>query len=38
VTDLFFEISVYGSYDNRPDEEAASHSDYGSTTSVGYSF
>jgi len=38
ISDLFFEISVYGSYDNQPDEEAESDSDYGITTSLGYSF
>jgi putative salt-induced outer membrane protein YdiY len=38
VEDLFFEISLYGSYDNEPDENAESNSDYGITTSVGYSF
>ena len=38
VTDLFFEISLYGSYDNRPDENANSDLDYGVVTSIGYSF
>ena len=38
VTDLFFEIDVYSSYDNRPDENANSNSDYGIVTSLGYSF
>jgi putative salt-induced outer membrane protein YdiY len=38
VEDLFFEISLYGSYDNEPDQNADSDSDYGVTTSLGYSF
>jgi hypothetical protein len=38
VKDLFFEISVYGSYDNQPGDQALSDSDYGLTTSLGYSF
>jgi hypothetical protein len=38
VKDLFFEISLYGSYDNEPGEQAESNSDYGLTTSLGYSF
>lgn len=38
VADLFFELSLYGSFDNEPDEEARSQSDYGLTTSLGYSF
>jgi hypothetical protein len=38
VNDLFFEISLYGSYDSDPGEEANSNSDYGVTTSLGYSF
>jgi hypothetical protein len=38
VTDLFFEISLYGSYDTDADQEADSKSDYGVTTSLGYSF
>jgi hypothetical protein len=38
VSDLFFELSLYGSYDNRPDESANSNSDYGVVTSLGYSF
>lgn len=38
VTDLFFEISLYGSYDTDADEEADEKSDYGVTTSLGYSF
>lgn len=36
IHDLFFEISLYGSYDN--DATADSKSDYGLTTSLGYSF
>jgi hypothetical protein len=38
IKDLFFEVSVYGSYDSEPDEDAESNSDYGLTTSLGYSF
>ena len=38
VTDLFFEASFYGSYDSEPGEGAESKSDYGVTTSLGYSF
>jgi hypothetical protein len=38
VTDLFFEVSVYGSYDSDPGQEAISNSDYGVVTSLGYSF
>lgn len=38
VTDLFFELSVYGTYDSDPGEGAESTSDYGVTTSLGYSF
>jgi hypothetical protein len=37
VTDLFFQISVYESYDNRP-AEGSTTSDWGLTTSLGYSF
>jgi hypothetical protein len=38
VVDLFFEVSLYGSYDSDPGEGADSKSDYGVTTSLGYSF
>jgi len=38
VEDLFFEVSLYGSYDTDADAEAESKSDYGLTTSLGYSF
>lgn len=38
VTDLFFEASFYGSYDSEPGQDAESKSDYGVTTSLGYSF
>lgn len=37
VEDLFFEISVYDSYDNRP-SEGAEQNDWSLTTSLGYSF
>jgi hypothetical protein len=38
VKDLFFEVSLYGSYDSDPGESAISNTDYGLTTSLGYSF
>lgn len=38
VNDLFFEVSLYGSYDSDPGEQAESNSDYGLTTSLGYTF
>jgi hypothetical protein len=38
IDDLFFEISLYGSYDTDADATADSKSDYGLTTSLGYSF
>jgi putative salt-induced outer membrane protein YdiY len=38
VKDLFFEVSLYGNYDSDPGETAISNSDYGLTTSLGYSF
>lgn len=38
VNDLFFEVSLYGSFDSDPGEQAESNSDYGLTTSLGYSF
>ena len=38
VHDLFFEVSLYGSYDTDADATADSKSDYGMTTSLGYSF
>jgi hypothetical protein len=38
VTDLFFEVSLYGSYDSDPGDEALAHADYGVVTSLGYSF
>jgi hypothetical protein len=37
VKDLFVELQVYDSYDNRP-ADGASTNDWGVTTSVGYSF
>jgi len=38
VEDLFFELSLYGTYDSNPGEQAESNSDIGVTTSLGYSF
>ena len=38
VKDLFFDVTVYASYDSDADESAQSNSDYGVVTSLGYSF
>ena len=38
VKDFFFELSTYGIHDNKPGENANSNSDYGTETSLGYSF
>ncbi len=38
VSDLFFEISLYSSYDSDAVSETGEKSDYGVTTSLGYSF
>jgi Protein of unknown function, DUF481 len=38
VKDFFFEISVYGTSDNKPGANAKSNSDYGTDLSLGYSF
>ena len=38
VKDFFFELSVYGAFDNRPGENAKSNSDYGTNTSLGFTF
>ena len=38
ISDLFFEVSLYGSCDTDGDAEADSLSDYGMTTSLGYTF
>lgn len=38
VHDLFWEISLYTSYDNKPVVDGAETNDYGITTSVGYDF
>ena len=38
VSDLFLQLSLYGSYDSEPGAGAESKSDYGVTTSLGYSF
>jgi len=38
VSDFFFEISAYVTYDNEPPEGALSTNDYGFVTSLGYSF
>ncbi|MGB7906145.1 MAG: DUF481 domain-containing protein, partial [Steroidobacteraceae bacterium] len=38
VDDLYFELKVYGSYDSKPPLADSQQSDYGVTTSLGYSF
>lgn len=38
VNDLYFEVSLYGNYDSQPGTQAESKYDYGTTTSLGYSF
>jgi hypothetical protein len=38
VDDLYFELKVYGSYDSKPPLADTEQSDYGITTSLGYSF
>lgn len=38
VDDLYFELSMYGNYDNEPGVEANSQFDYGTATSIGFSF
>jgi putative salt-induced outer membrane protein YdiY len=38
VDDLYFELKLYGSYDSQPPLADTEQSDYGITTSLGYSF
>lgn len=38
ISDLFWQLSLYHSYDNRPPTEGAEKSDYAIVTSVGYDF
>lgn len=38
VKDLYFDITAYASYDNRPVSETAAQSDYGITSGLGYNF
>jgi hypothetical protein len=38
VKDLFFDVTLYGSYDSKADSSASSNTDYGIVTSLGYSF
>jgi putative salt-induced outer membrane protein YdiY len=38
VDDLYFELKVYGSYDSKPPLADSQQSDYGVTTSLGYTF
>jgi Protein of unknown function, DUF481 len=38
VDDLYFELKLYGSYDSQPPLADTQQSDYGLTTSLGYSF
>ena len=38
IKDFYWEMAVYGSYDNEPLSADASHSDYGISSSLGYDF
>jgi hypothetical protein len=38
VKDLYFDITAYASYDNRPLSDQASQSDYGISSGLGYNF
>ena len=38
VDDFYFQVSMYGNYDSQPGVDANSEYDYGTTTSIGYSF
>jgi hypothetical protein len=38
IDDLYFEVKLYGSYDSEPPLADSEQSDYGLTTSLGYSF
>jgi hypothetical protein len=38
IHDLFWEISLYNSYDSDPGTVGAEQNDYGITTSIGYDF
>jgi hypothetical protein len=38
VKDFYLDLSFYHSYDNKPPDAGAENSDYGVTTSLGYSF
>ena len=38
IKDFFFELSAYGVYDNKPGQYAVSRSDYGTETSLGFTF
>ena len=38
IADLFWQLSSYHSYDNRPPTVGAEKSDYGVVTSLGYDF
>lgn len=38
VTDLFWQMEFYGTYDSKPIDEGAEKSDYGVNTGLGYSF
>ena len=38
IHDLFWQISLYNSYDSNPGTEGAEQNDYGITTSIGYDF
>ena len=38
IDDLFWSLEVYYDYDSDPEAEDAANSDYGVTTSVGWSY
>lgn len=38
IKDLYFDITAYASYDNRPVSDEASQSDYGISSGLGYNF
>jgi hypothetical protein len=38
IDDLYFELKLYGSYDSSPPLADSEQTDYGLTTSLGYSF
>ena len=38
IADLFWDMSYYNTYDNRPASGSKSNNDYGVVTSIGWSF